>query len=77
MCLLHSARKADVLSVTCASALHACLTALPIGFVQANVDPRAPFEEWELDKLANKMRQYCPLLEDMTGASLQQVTHHP
>lgn len=56
---------------------HLCVfiaTDLPVGFVQANVDPRKPFEEWELEKLANKMRQYCPLLEDMTGASLEQVT---
>ena len=50
---------------------------LPVDCMQANVDPRAPFEEWELDKLANKMRQYCPLLEDMTGATLEQVTVPP
>lgn len=41
------------------------------------MDPRTPFEEWELEKLANKMRQYCPLLEDMTGESLQQVSTMP
>jgi preprotein translocase subunit SecA len=45
--------------------------------LEANVDPRKPFEEWELEKLANKMRQYCPLLEDMTGASLEQVCGTP
>jgi hypothetical protein len=50
---------------------------LPIDSVQANVDPRKPFEEWELEKLANKMRQYCPLLEDMSGATLEQVTALP
>lgn len=38
------------------------------------MDPKTPFEEWELEKLANKMQQYCPLLEDMSGASLQQVS---
>jgi hypothetical protein len=63
--------EADVLNITCAYPD----SLLPIfNFVQANVDPRKPFEEWELEKLANKMRQYCPLLEDMTGASLEQVT---
>lgn len=37
------------------------------------MDPRAAFEEWDLQKLADKMRQYCPLLEDMSGDSLKQV----
>lgn len=41
--------------------------------LEANVDPKTPFEEWELEKLAKKMQQYCPLLEDMSGASLQQA----
>ncbi len=41
--------------------------------LQANVDPRAAFEDWDLQKLADKMRQYCPLLEHMSGDSLKQV----
>lgn len=33
---------------------------------QANLDPTLPVEEWQLDALANKMKQYCYLLEDLT-----------
>ena len=39
--------------------------------LEANVDPLAPPEEWALDALAEKMVQYCVLLEgEATGASL-------
>jgi preprotein translocase subunit SecA len=39
--------------------------------LEANVDPLAPPEEWALDALAEKMVQYCYLLEGQaTGESL-------
>lgn len=39
--------------------------------VQANIPPATPPEEWPLDALAAKMRQYCYLLEDLTGEKLK------
>mmetsp|Transcript_38121 Transcript_38121/g.107713 ORF Transcript_38121/g.107713 Transcript_38121/m.107713 type:complete len:597 (-) Transcript_38121:59-1849(-) len=39
--------------------------------LEANVDPTTPPAEWPLEPLANKMIQYCYLLEDLTGEVLQ------
>ncbi len=39
---------------------------------QANVDASVPPEQWTLDVLANKMKQYCYLLEDLTEDMLRQ-----
>ena len=30
---------------------------------QANVDPSKPVDEWPLQRLADKLSQYCPLAE--------------
>jgi len=38
--------------------------------LQANVDRAGDPAEWRLDALASKMVQYCPLLEELTGAEL-------
>lgn len=40
--------------------------------VQANVNPTLPPEEWPLDALAAKMKQYCYLLEDLTPELLRE-----
>ena len=40
--------------------------------VQANVNPTLPPKEWPLDALADKMKQYCYLLDDLTPELLQQ-----
>jgi hypothetical protein len=37
------------------------------------VDPSLPFEEWPLDSLAAKLKQYCFMLEDMDGDVLRKV----
>ena len=39
--------------------------------VQANVDPAVPMEEWPLEPLAAKMRQYCAAMADVSGAVLE------
>ncbi|KAK3253820.1 hypothetical protein CYMTET_36948 [Cymbomonas tetramitiformis] len=39
--------------------------------VDANIDPSVPVEEWDLDALANKMKQYCYLMDDIDGAVLK------
>ena len=33
--------------------------------LEANVDPVSPPETWNLDGLADKMKQYCYMLEDL------------
>jgi preprotein translocase subunit SecA len=38
--------------------------------LEANVPPGGPPEEWPLEALAAKMRQYCFLMEDLTAESL-------
>eukprot|EP00887_Chlorella_sp_A99_P001989 scaffold18.g1989.t1 len=38
--------------------------------LEANVPPGSPPEEWPLEALAAKMRQYCNLLTDLTAESL-------
>ena len=40
--------------------------------MQANVDPSKPVEEWPLEQLAGKLAQYCPLMQDIQGSTLQQ-----
>lgn len=45
--------------------------------MQANVDPREPFETWDLEKLAAKMKQFVPQLQDLSGDKLQQVLPPP
>lgn len=41
--------------------------------LEANIPANTPPEEWPLDALAAKMKQYCYLMEDMTGESLAQA----
>jgi preprotein translocase subunit SecA len=41
--------------------------------LEANIDPSLPPAEWGLDGLAAKMKQYCYMLEDLTGDLLQQA----
>lgn len=38
--------------------------------LEANIPPNVPPEEWPLDSLAAKMKQYCYLMEDVTAESL-------
>ncbi len=46
---------------------------IPLVPWQANVDPRQPYEDWPLESLANKMKQYCPQLKDLDETQLRQV----
>ncbi|CAG9467841.1 unnamed protein product [Pedinophyceae sp. YPF-701] len=39
--------------------------------LDANIDPEVPVAEWPLDDLAEKYKQYCPLLKDLTGDELR------
>ena len=41
-------------------------------YLQANVDPKLPVEQWPLDVLARKMGQYCYLMEDLSAEKLLQ-----
>jgi len=41
--------------------------------LEANVDATLPAEEWKLEPLANKMMQYCCLLDDISAESLAEV----
>jgi preprotein translocase subunit SecA len=41
--------------------------------LEANIQATMPPEEWPLDALAAKMKQYCVLLEDLTGEVLAQA----
>lgn len=34
--------------------------------VDANIDPSTPSDTWDLDSLANKMKQYCVMMDDLT-----------
>lgn len=45
--------------------------------LEANVDPREPFDEWPLQKLADKMKQFIPQLSDLTGDKLVQAATIP
>ena len=36
------------------------------------MDPSKPVEEWPLEQLAGKLGQYCPLMQDLQGSTLQQ-----
>lgn len=38
--------------------------------MQANIPAATPPEEWPLDALVAKLRQYCYMLEDLTADSL-------
>lgn len=40
--------------------------------MQANVNPTLPVKEWPLEALANKMKQYCYILDDLTPELLAQ-----
>ena len=40
--------------------------------LQANVDTQLVPEEWPLEALATKMKQYCYLLEDLTADMLKE-----
>eukprot|EP00271_Cylindrocystis_brebissonii_P010071 TRINITY_DN26172_c0_g1_i1.p1 TRINITY_DN26172_c0_g1~~TRINITY_DN26172_c0_g1_i1.p1 ORF type:complete len:1077 (+),score=261.84 TRINITY_DN26172_c0_g1_i1:110-3340(+) len=40
--------------------------------VEANIDATLPQESWNLAALANKMKEYCPLLADLSEEDLQQ-----
>ena len=40
--------------------------------LQANVDSQLPPQEWPLEALAVKMKQYCYLLEDLTAQVLDE-----
>lgn len=42
--------------------------------LEANIPPTTPPEEWALEALAAKMKQYCPLMEDVTGEVLMKVS---
>lgn len=43
--------------------------------LEANVPDNIPPEEWPLEALASKMKQYCPMMDDLTAESLTQVSN--
>ena len=47
-----------------------CITT--VAQLQANLDSASPPSSWPLDSLAAKMKQYCYLMEDLTGDLLKE-----
>ena len=43
--------------------------------LEANIPSNAPFEEWPMDALANKMKQYCVQMDDLTGEILAEKSN--
>ena len=43
--------------------------------LEANIPPATPPEEWSLEALAFKMKQYCPLMEDLTTELLMEKSN--
>lgn len=67
---LAGAKKACAQETYTFSLVNAALAPPPILALQANIPPATPAEEWPLEPLVAKLRQYCYLLADLTPERL-------